>query len=73
MFPTPQRSIDASRRIPRTLFQTWETRAISNELQAIINTWKDKNPKNGNEDIKEIYAEECDALHVVHWVTNRPF
>lgn len=45
MFPTPQRSIDASRRIPRTLFQTWETRAISNELQAIINTWKDKNPE----------------------------
>ena len=46
MFPTPhQEAQDSSRKIPRILFQTWETRTISAELQDIINTWKEKNPE----------------------------
>jgi len=46
MFPEPRtRAGDSPRRIPRILFQTWETREISPELQAIVDTWKEKNPE----------------------------
>jgi hypothetical protein len=33
------------RKTPRNIFQTWETKVISEDLQKIINTWKEHNPE----------------------------